>query len=88
MQSNKKCYVCGADGVLHRHHIYAGVANRPLSEKYGCWIWLCPAHHNMSNNGIHFNKTLDLQVKQVCQSEFEKTHTRKEFMNIFGRNYL
>jgi len=88
LQKEKKCFVCGMDNVLHKHHIYAGVANRPLSEKYGCWVWLCPYHHNMSNHGIHADIELDKKIKQICQERFEETHTREEFMQIFGRNYL
>lgn len=42
----------------------------------------------MSDAGIHFNKALDREVKQIAQREFEDSHTREEFMQIFGRNYL
>lgn len=42
----------------------------------------------MSDAGVHFNKELDAQLKQIGQSTFEKTHTRDEFMKNFGRNYL
>ena len=42
----------------------------------------------MSDAGVHFNKALDIRLKQICQAEFEKTHSREEFMHIFGRNYL
>ncbi len=79
--------MCHRTGDLHKHHVF-GAANRKWSEKYGLWIWLCPEHHNMSDEGIHFNKPLDLQVKQIAQREFEDTHTHDDFMRIFGRNYL
>lgn len=42
----------------------------------------------MSQYGIHFNKDIDMEVKKECQRKFEETHTRQEFMDIFGRNYL
>ena len=51
-------------------------------------IWCCARHHNMSDEGIHFNKELDLEVKRDFQREYEKTHTREEFMSLIGRNYL
>lgn len=79
--------MCHRTGVLHSHHIFGG-PNRKWSEKYGLKIWLCPEHHNMSDNGVHFNKALDLQIKQIAQREFEDTYTREEFMRIFGKNYL
>ena len=42
----------------------------------------------MSDKGIHFDKDFDLKVKRECQMEYEKTHTRQEFMALIGRNYL
>ena len=42
----------------------------------------------MSNYGVHNDAKLDLEIKQMAQREFEKTHTREEFMKIFGKNYL
>lgn len=87
IQIHKECFMCHRTGDLHSHHIFGG-SNRKWSEKYGLKIWLCPEHHNMSDNGIHFNKALDLQIKQIAQREFEDTYTREEFMRIFGKNYL
>lgn len=87
MQSDKYCYMCHKPDGLHKHHVF-GAANRKWSEKYGLWIWLCPTHHNMSDQGIHFNKALDLEVKQIAQREFEDTYSREDFMRIFGKNYL
>ena len=42
----------------------------------------------MSDYGVHFNKKLDLKLKQDCQRKFEETHSREEFLEIIGRNYL
>lgn len=87
IQIHKECFMCHRTGDLHSHHIFGG-PNRKWSEKYGLKIWLCPEHHNMSDNGVHFNKALDLQIKQIAQREFEDTYTREDFMRIFGKNYL
>ena len=27
-------------------------------------------------------------LKTMCQKQYEKKHTRKEFMKLIGRNYL
>lgn len=88
VQSRKQCYVCGTEQYLHRHHIFFGRANRKLSEKYGLTVWLCGRHHNLSDEGVHFNRELDLYIKQTGQKAFERKHTREEFMQIFGKNYL
>lgn len=87
LQKEKECYLCGSISQLHKHHIFEG-SNRKNSEKYGFWVYLCAGHHNMSNFGVHFDKSLDLKLKQECQCEYEKTHTRAEFMCIIGKNYM
>lgn len=88
MQTEKRCYVCGTTYDIHEHHIFYGTANRKQSEKHGFKVYLCGRHHNLSNEGVHFDRELDLRIKQDCQRLFEKTHSREEFMHIIGKNYL
>lgn len=88
ISNEKECYICGTTQNLNRHHVFFGTANRKMSEKYGCWVWLCAKHHHMSNEGVHFNKVLDEELKRRCQIVFEKDHTTDEFRQIFGRSYL
>lgn len=83
-----KCYVCGTTLNLHIHEVFYGTANRKQSIKYGCCIALCACHHNMSNDGVHFNKSLDLKVKKDMQKRFEEVYKDLDFVKIFGRNYL
>ena len=88
IQKEKECLVCKTTFNLHKHHVF-GAANRPLSEKHGMTIWLCARHHNMSNEGIHFKKDLDIKVKEYAQSIFEANlGDRNDFRRIFGRSYL
>lgn len=44
----------------------------------------------MSNQGVHFDKTLDLRLKQMCQSAWEQKtgKSTREFIRLFGKNYL
>ena len=88
IQKEKECYVCRTTYGLHDHHIFYGSSNRKHSEKYGLKVWLCGYHHNLSNNGVHFNKELDNRIKQTAQAKFEETHTREEFRAIFGKSWL
>ena len=64
--------------------------NRKTSEANGFKVWLCLAHHTGSNRAVHGKDggLLTLTLKKHCQMEFEKTHTRAEFMALIGRNYL
>lgn len=89
LQNNKQCWVCGTELGLHDHHIIYGTANRKKSEKYGLKVWLCPYHHNMSNEGVHFNRPLDLQLKKLAQEHYEKNiGSREDFIKEFGKSYL
>lgn len=68
--------------------VFYGTSNRRQSEKYGCWVWLCGKHHNLSDFGIHSDKELDLKVKKLAQSKFEENHSRQQFMEIFGKSWI
>lgn len=88
ISEKKECIVCGTTLNLHRHHIFFGSGKRALSEKYGCWCYLCAVHHNLSNAGVHFNKALDNSLKQMCQTKFNEKYPNLEFIKIFHKNYL
>lgn len=83
------CFICKTTQNLHIHHIF-GAANRKNSTKYGLVVALCARHHNMSNEGVHFNRTLDKKLKAHAQSiAMEKNNwTVDDFRKIFGKNYL
>jgi len=88
IQSKKECYVCHRQGVLHKHHVFGG-SNRKNSERYGMTVWLCPADHNMSDKGIHFNRKLDLRIKCACQEKWlQSGRTKEEFIRIFGKWWI
>lgn len=85
--NERECLVCKTTLGLHKHHVFEGNANRKLSEKYGCWCYLCAKHHNMSNESVHFNKVLDNKLKKYAQSKFEEAYPELDFLKTFGRNY-
>ena len=89
MQEEKSCYACGLTIGLHRHHIFYGTSNRKQSEKYGCWVYLCPYHHTLSNHAVHVDRAFDLRLKEECQSILiENGWSEEEFIKTFGKNYL
>lgn len=89
ISNERECLVCKTTFDLHRHHVFFGTANRKLSEQYGCWVYLCGRHHNLSNAGVHFNKPFDTKLKQICQKKWEELNgSREDFIRTFGRNYL
>lgn len=84
----RKCFICQTTENLHRHHVYGGNGRRKVSDENGFVVDLCAKHHNMSDYSVHFNKDLDLMIKKHFQALYEKDHTREQFIELIGRNYL
>ena len=91
LSDERKCWICGSTRNLERHHVYGGNANRPLSEKYGCWVYLCKYHHTGDIRGnreaVHFNKRIRDFLREECQIAFEKKYGHERFMEVFKKNY-
>lgn len=85
---DNKCFFTGRTNGLVRHEVFFGSANRKLSKEWGCWVYLTPEMHNMSNYGVHFNKENDLILKRAVQKRFEELYGHEKFMQVFGKNYL
>ena len=88
IQTEKRCYLCGSTLQLERHHCLHGTAGRKLADKHGLWIWCCAYHHRDNKHGVHGDANLDLHIKQVAQTAFEKHYGHDMWMRVFGRNYL
>ena len=60
-----------------------------MSEKHGLKVWLCARHHNMSNEGVHFNKGLDMHLRKIAQTYYEEhIGSREDFRREFGKSCL
>lgn len=81
-----KCYFCGRQGT-ERHHVFQG-AYRKKSEAHGLVVLLCHWCHNEPPDGVHHNVERRNELKRMCQQEYEKTFTREDFIEEFGRSYL
>lgn len=93
-EKNGCCYLCMKldhdyrhHFVLHEHHVFGG-ANRSKSEAEGLKVYLCLQHHIDGPAAVHNNHDNMRLVQQDAQRKYELTHTRKEFMELMGRNYL
>lgn len=81
--TDAQCYVCGAPAT-DTHHVFNG-SNRKKSTRYGYVIPLCRHCHD----DLHFhNPQKYVYIKQRFQRIHERTHTRAEFMQEFGKNYI
>ena len=88
------CYLCEK---LHgdfrkkwteEHHIYFGHGQRAISEANGFKAYLCIEHHRTGKEAVHRCHETCLILQQDAQRAFEKSHTRGEFMELVGKNYL
>lgn len=84
-----KCLVTGATSGLHWHHIYKGVALRPISEREGFTCYLRADIHRMLHERIKPFDQLDFELMRACQEAYEGMgHAREEFRAIVGKSYL
>lgn len=85
----RECLLCRSPYV-HRHHIFPGTGRRDVSEREGCWVYLCGPHHNLSDQGVHFDRDLDLRLRRDCQLRWEEREGvgHDEFIKVFGESYV
>lgn len=87
IQTDKQCFLCGRECFLEKHHIFAGTANRRISEREGLWVWLCHDCHT-GKHGAQYEQENNLYLKQTAQMAYEQTHTRSEWMGLIRKNYI
>lgn len=89
IQAKKECYKCETPFNLHKHHIFEG-RNRKNSDRDGCWVWLCARHHNMSDEGVHFNKEFEQSLKKEAELKWLEYYNKdiEDFIKRYGRNYI
>lgn len=89
ISNEPSCIVCQTTENLHKHHVFYGTANRKISEREGCWVYLCARHHTGSEVGVHFNSVFDTRLKQTCQKKWEELNgSRTDFIKLFGKSYI
>jgi hypothetical protein len=85
-----RCIICDSPYV-EWHHVYPS-DRRPISDREGCVVPLCHAHHQ-GKYSVHHERKLDLWVKRDCQRRWERREGIDEpdhetFIRLFGCNYL
>lgn len=87
------CYLCRMEGdystkYTEEHHIFGGVANRKISERYGLKVQLCLYHHTVGKEAVHNNHENMMRLKALGQQAFERKYPTLNFREIFGKNYI
>lgn len=79
-----KCFVCGKGGELHPHHIFNS-SYKKKSEEDGYIIFV---HNIPCHQKIHSKSGEAKYYKMYAQKDYEKSHTREEFIKRYGKSYL
>lgn len=74
-----KCYYCGKEGKMDLHEVYGG-SNRKRSIKNGLVVPLCRICHS--------NEEIIQYLRIKLQKEFEKTHSREDFIKLIGKSLI
>lgn len=78
-----KCCNCGSTIGIELNEIYEG-AYRRRSIEHGAVAPMC---HNCHKK-FHNDSTFNLHYKVLFEKEFLKTHSKEEFIRIFGQDYI
>lgn len=88
VEDMEHCIFCGSPYV-EEHHVFFGVADRTLADKYRLVVPLCNKHHTGSADSPHKNRIVDLALKCWAQTVFEKEiGDRNDFRRLFRKSYL
>lgn len=89
-----RCSLCGKHsddlkgGIIEKHEIFFGTANRDKSIEDKMIAYLCPECHR-GTNGVHNCKETDLKLKRIGQEVWESNYgTRDDFIKRFGQSWL
>lgn len=92
-----KCFICGSGNGVQLHEVFYGNAGRVKSKEDGMVAPLCYNCHHGSNFGVHYNKELDLKLKQYAEKIWIDYYTDKNldyndrinlFIKRYNKNYL
>ena len=78
-----KCCNCGSKIDIEKNEVFEG-SYRQTSIRYGMVCPFCQTCHSQFHNDIMFN----LFYKVMFEKEFLKTHSKEEFIKIFGQDYI
>ena len=82
------CEVCKMAPAVTTHEVYYGTANRKISIKNGFQVKICPRCHDAAHYKIDLVTDVNKVLRKQFQREYEKNHSRQEFIKLIGQNYL
>lgn len=97
LSDDRRCFICKRTSPLHVHHVFHGSGRRDISDREGCWCYLCPECHNMSSRSVHMNRDMDEWLMRKCQERWEErrmseghdaAEARRMFILRFYESYI
>lgn len=82
---NDRCRYCGTP-YAQTHEVFGGSGRRQISIKYKMQVKLCYMCHLEVTLNPKGKKATELKIE--FQKKFEETHSREEFIRLFGKSYL
>lgn len=86
----QKCYLCGRQSQLERHHTLHGGANRRLADEDGLWVWLCHrCHMDLHDRGEGDKELQALAEKKWIEWNYpnDPEKGQEEFIKRYGKSY-
>ena len=86
INNNRRCYICGSQINLEKHHCVFGTANRKKADQDGLWVYLCHnCHFDVHNTNPLMKNLLQQKAQQKWQEYYGDTDA---FIDRYGRSYL
>lgn len=88
IDNTPRCYHCGREDSLQRHHCLKGIAYRWKAEEDGLWVYLCADCHTFLHGKD--GHQLDLQYKQIAERTWLKHYRKsmKDWISRYGKNFI
>lgn len=93
-----RCYFCGRESNLAKHHCLHGRGIRQLAVEDGLWLWICPYCHTERTDSVHLDPAhvkdricqklaQDSLIKEYMRQGYPKDVARDMFRQRYGRFY-
>lgn len=82
------CLICERPYAATHEPFFGRTGDPRKCQDDGLCVKLCWDHHQHPKTGVHFNRELDVRLKQQAQRKYEETHSHEEFMARYGKNWL
>ena len=87
LQTKVECFKTGSTLDLQIHHCIPGTHQRKKADEDGLWVYLNANIHNYIHRTAE-GKELLHDLQKLAQTEYEKDHTREQFIKRYGKSYL